>query len=244
MAYYNGKKIINKIIMHVDDIDGVEVDNKTIYIEGMNTSNDYSNVVVDGDIPNIYINANDATVDFSNATGEITIIDKESKAHYYTGYPCGVDALLEGTLTEVTTYATTIRGYAFYQSKQLVTVNMPNIKRINSSAFLECSALETVNAPILEEVWTNAFNNCKALKQIGSPTLKQISSNAFNTCTALTDIYSGYDGLITLQNKSAFDNTNHVNIHVKPAYVEAYKTAANWCYLYDEGKVTFIGDYE
>ena len=123
-----------------------------------------------------------------------------------------VDSIIGGTITEVSTNLTTIRGYAFASCKQLTTarfpfatqipahcfngdsnlttVEMPNITKIDYVAFYGCTNLELTELPSgLTQIMETSFNNCKALKTLtfkSTPTY--IGGDVFSGCTNLLTI--------------------------------------------------------
>ena len=75
-----------------------------------------------------------------------------------------IDALIDGSITEITSNATSIRPYSFYQCKSLTAANLPNISTIPNYAFYQCENLAianfSTNVTIIGD-W--AFSNCYKL---------------------------------------------------------------------------------
>ena len=96
-----------------------------------------------------------------------------------------IDALIEGTLTEVTSNVTSIGQYAFYYSDKLTSVNFPNVTSIGRSAFASCS-LTTVDFPNATSIGDYAFAACRALKTVDFPLATSTGNYSFNNCENLT----------------------------------------------------------
>lgn len=87
-------------------------------------------------------------------------------------------------------------GCVFYQCKNLVSVNFPELLNLGSSGgyqFDGCSALTTVNMPKVASFGTGGyqFRNCTSLTTISFPELTAFGSSGgyqFAGCTALTNI--------------------------------------------------------
>lgn len=99
-----------------------------------------------------------------------------------------IDALIEGSLTEINSNAATVRPYAFYEYTTLESINLPHAVEIGSTAFRDNIALTTVNAPKVETIGTNAFYYCTSLTNVELPSLKTSGMNAFQNCFSLASI--------------------------------------------------------
>lgn len=99
-----------------------------------------------------------------------------------------VDALIDGSITEVSSNVTKIKYYAFYEDKSLTSVNLPQAKFINGSAFYKCSALTSAVMPNVTSVGMNNFYNCSSLPNIDMPSLSTLGSNTFGSCSKLQNI--------------------------------------------------------
>lgn len=218
MAYYNGKKIINKIIMHGEaggagGIDGVELIDNKVYVKDLGYVHDYEGVVIEGDIPNVYINANDATVDLSSATGEIEIVDDKTKNHIFNVQNLtaeniakdveilGVKGTFEGggsdTLAEFfnneqselnNSNITKLPNYAFYSNKFLTKVDLSNCESVGSYAFYANSNLKNANFLNVTRIGDSAFYLCDSLKSANFLNATSIGGGAFSVCKILESV--------------------------------------------------------
>lgn len=105
------------------------------------------------------------------------------------------DALLNGTLRGAYTNdrITYIRASAFYNCKQLTSINLPNVTgNLDTNAFYYCSSMETINLSSLESiVGSNIFYNCSSLEEIELPsltTIGQYNTGIFSYCYALKKV--------------------------------------------------------
>lgn len=99
-----------------------------------------------------------------------------------------MDALIEGTLTELTSGATIMAKEALYYNKYLESVSLPNATEIGLSAFQYCAKLVTVNAPNVTKVYDSAFSYCNLLKNVNLPNATTFSSYVFYNCNTLENI--------------------------------------------------------
>ena len=60
----------------------------------------------------------------------------------------GIDALIDGSLTEISSNVKEIKPYAFYYRAALTTANFPVATNINAYTFQGCSELTTINFPV------------------------------------------------------------------------------------------------
>ena len=166
-----------------------------------------------------------------------------------------VDSMLDGTITEINSNATTVVDYACYGLKSLVSVNLPKAARLGANSFYNCSSLALVNAPKATYLSSNTFRNCTGLKNIKLPSLNSVPSYSLSDCTGLTMadfpmiksiaansmtnttslevlILRKTDAITTLSNTNAFTSSAIANgtgyIYVPRALIDTYKTATNW----------------
>lgn len=165
-----------------------------------------------------------------------------------------IDALIDRSITEVTSNAESIGEYAFYNCKQLKiadfplltsisayafnncisleTVNSPLLTSIGDSAFNSCSALKTVNFPLVTSIGNNTFNSCRGLKTVDFPLVTSIGSYTFNSCRGLSSFIMRSETICTLSSKNAFLTSPIASgtgyIYVPKDLVESYKIATNW----------------
>lgn len=159
-----------------------------------------------------------------------------------------------------------LKAYLFNNCTKLESVNVPNVTIIDEYCFNGCSKLQSidlskvtsigqdcfcktgltnVDAPLITTLNREMFVNCTALVTAKFAKITKLSaSSAFKNCTALTDIYLGYEGLVSLSNVNNFtDVTVGLKIHVRSEYAEQYATATNWSSLIADGTIVIVGDY-
>ena len=90
-----------------------------------------------------------------------------------------IDALIDGTLTEITSNVTTIRNYAFYRYDKLTSVNFPLVTSIGKSAFVYCTNLISANFPLATSVGYSLFQECNSLREATFPLATSIDNSAF-----------------------------------------------------------------
>jgi hypothetical protein len=166
-----------------------------------------------------------------------------------------LNALIEGSITEVTSDATIVRNYAFSNCSNLTTVDFPLVTTIGNNSFYDCSNLTTVDFPKVTYIDNNSFGGCTNLTEVDFPKVTYIGSYAFGSCSNLTTVdflllntidSKGFykctnltkvvirrnSKLTTLKNANAFDQTPMTGgkgyIYVPRALVDSYKTATNW----------------
>lgn len=100
---------------------------------------------------------------------------------------------------------TTISSYAFYNCKNLKTVNMHNnVTSIGGSAFRNCSNIENVYlSETLTSIGSGCFSGCNLLKYIVIPeNVESIGMYAFYNCTSLSEVT--ISGSVTIIKQNAF----------------------------------------
>lgn len=151
-----------------------------------------------------------------------------------------LDSLIDGSLTEITSNATSVRRYAFYTYTSLTTVDFPLATSIGNNSFYDCSSLTTVDFPLATIINTNAFCDCSRLITVDFPSVWNIGTTAFKYCTRLTTVdfsavttigssaFAGCTSLITvilrseilcsLNKVNAFENCYHFHGTVDETY--------------------------
>lgn len=79
-------------------------------------------------------------------------------------------------------------GYgAFYGSKNLKSVSLPNVTSVGGYAFYQCAALEELNLPLMQSAGTYAFTAIK-VPVLYFPALESITTYTFNEITTPTKV--------------------------------------------------------
>ena len=148
-----------------------------------------------------------------------------------------LNALIDGSLTEIESGAESVRDYAFdffdtLQSasfpnatsignygfqycSSLTNVDFPNATSIGNYGFQYCSSLTNVDFPNATSIGKNAFQRCEALTSISFPNATSINSQAFSFCTALTSVdFPNVTNIVgsAFQNCSTLTNANFPNV--------------------------------
>ena len=110
-----------------------------------------------------------------------------------------LNALIDGTLTEIESDVESVGSYAFYSRAALTSASFPNARVLSNGtmagsgnyatylgAFSYCTALTSVSFPNLTSIGTYAFSYCTALTSVSFPNVTSIGNYAFSSCTALT----------------------------------------------------------
>lgn len=119
-----------------------------------------------------------------------------------------IDALIDGSLTEIESNVTSVRDYAFYRSNNLKSVELPNVTSIGNFAFSYaklasanipnattlgsaifqfCSNLTTVNMPKITSITPSMFQSTE-IANANFPLVTSIGDSAFNSCDKLTNV--------------------------------------------------------
>ena len=124
-----------------------------------------------------------------------------------------IDGLIDGTLTEVTSNATSIRDYAFYRWKTLSSVYFPQMTNITGKYAFQgtfnsmditqdsfpmateigervfySSQIKSANFSRVTTIGNSAFENCTNLTTVDFPEATSIDRNAFSSCSKLVSI--------------------------------------------------------
>jgi hypothetical protein len=143
-----------------------------------------------------------------------------------------VDALIDGSITEVDSNVIRVKQYTFNLCTELVRVNLPKVQTIDQNAFLGCSALKNIDLPALTSSGVKVFGNCSSLETANLPRLENlqqnffascgslvsvdlsrvtaISSSAFSYCSKLTTLILRGDTVASLANTNAFNKCYHI----------------------------------
>ena len=119
--------------------------------------------------------------------GAVTV-EVESSGSGSGGGTDALDALIDRSITEVSSEVTEVHKYLFDCCTALTSVSFPNATRINEYAFCGCTALTSVSFLEVTSVSNFAFRNCTALTSVSFPNATSVSSYMFDCCTALTSV--------------------------------------------------------
>lgn len=163
------------------------------------------------------------------------------------------NSLIDRSITEVSSNATSIGSYAFYGCTNLTTINFPkatsmdqysfqgctNLTAVNMpvtttsglGGFYGCTGLTTVKLPVATTLGTNSFRGCKKLTTADFPLVTNIGTYAFQDCTNITALIIRSNTVCSLSS-NALKNTPIESstgyIYVPATLVDRYKTNASW----------------
>ena len=112
-----------------------------------------------------------------------------------------INKLIDGSITELTSNATSIRNYAFNYLSNLISANFPNATNIGYNAFESCSNLKNANLHNATNISNNMFYYCMSLTSVDIPNAKSVGGYSFYNCSALTKIDLPY---VTTVGENAF----------------------------------------
>ena len=126
----------------------------------------------------------------------------------------GIDEVIGGTITEVSTNLTTLKDYALAQCYSLKTANIPFVTTVSSYCFYKCTGLKTVNMPNATIIGYLTFYGCTNLELLELPSgLTTINSSAFHECKKLTSL-TFPSGITAIANNAFTNCTNLKTINV------------------------------
>ena len=139
----------------------------------------------------------------------------------------GFDALIERSLTEISSNVTNIGDNAFNAYDTLTAVNFPSAISIGEYAFSQCKNLTDVNLPAVNTIKQRAFQQCSGLTSIEFPNVTSIGSYTFYNCTGATKIKMPKLKIVTL---NAFNYCTHVTTADFPSVTSVQATSIQYCY--------------
>lgn len=165
-----------------------------------------------------------------------------------------IDALIDGSITEISSQATTVWQYAFYNyaeltkaefpsatkigqrafqsCKNLTDVAFPSVTSIGNYAFYACSKLADVVFPSVTTVGSNALQSCAGLTRADLPNATSIATKAFQYCEKLNALILRASTLVSLGSSDAINSTPIASgtgyIYVPAALIDSYKAASGW----------------
>ena len=99
-----------------------------------------------------------------------------------------LDALIDKSITEISSNLKAVGAYAFYGCSRLTTVDFPSATSIGPYAFYNCGGLKTVDFPSATSIDTYAFYGCSGLKTVDFPEATSIGPYVFSGCRSLTTV--------------------------------------------------------
>ena len=90
--------------------------------------------------------------------------------------------------TNIDNSASFVASSAFYQNKNIQTVNLPYATSVGNNAFQYCDSIYQVSLPVCSYIGNYAFNGCGSLSQVSLPMCSSIAGDAFGYCYSLTQV--------------------------------------------------------
>ncbi len=162
-------------------------------------------------------------------------------AHTCYGVSAGINVALANTVTK-------IGAGAFSGFSQLKSIDAPGVTEIGNSAFTGCVNLSSTIFPAVQTIKNSAFTNISngdSNRYLKFPALSHIETSAFFGSYKITDIWIGYAGVCTLDDKSAFNTygVGRFTVHVPSDQLENYQNSQVWADAVTAGYITLVGDY-
>lgn len=179
------------------------------------------------------------------ATGESSATLSDAVDKLIAGFGQGgesevYDAVIDGTITEITSNATSIRdnamnrcqrlktanfplstkigNYAFQDCGEMVSINIPLVAGIGISAFARCYKVEKIVTPLLSSFASGAFWQCFRLKFVNMGRMASLPKEAFRSCGSLRAVILPNETLVVMENTNAFQDAYHYHGVVNATY--------------------------
>lgn len=133
-----------------------------------------------------------------------------------------LDGVIDGSVTEITSNANSVRPYVLSEHENLMSVNLPLATSIGESAFTGNRNLPSIDLPSVRSIGEGAFSGCYKLKAVVLRSTKictLANTDAFNNC---------YHILGKVNSTHNPTGAKDGYFYVPSALVEEYKVATNW----------------
>ncbi len=119
-----------------------------------------------------------------------------------------IDALIDGSITEIKSNVSWIYAHTFAKRRKLVTAEFPEATSIGEYAFNDCISLTSISAPKTTEIGANAFSSA-IIRAAVFPLVENVLSNAFRYCIRLETVR--LDSLTSLA-QNAFQGCSNLSV--------------------------------
>lgn len=144
-----------------------------------------------------------------------------------------LDALIDGSITELKSNAENVRQYAFYDKNgnlsNLEKVTLPNAKIVNTYAFYWNCKLKTVDLPNATELKDYAFGKCRSLETINAPKVTSIGQYGLGSSQSYMALGNVDFPLLTSLGESAFSLCGQLKEVTFPLLKMATSSAFSTC---------------
>lgn len=93
-----------------------------------------------------------------------------------------IDALIDRSITEISSNVTSIGDAAFEDCESLITADFPLVTSIGGGAFTWCKSMKSINFPSATSIGISAFSYCNGLTSVVFPEVTSIGTSAFVSC--------------------------------------------------------------
>ena len=167
------------------------------------------------------------------------------------------DAIIDGSIVNLKSNATTIRKSIFHQCSALETIDFPQALTIDEYTFSRCTNLKSINLPLLttingaetfsycpnlkEVILPNVtgklgatFQSCSNLEKVDLHKLVTLNSGVFSNCSKLKTLILRSSTCCTLSYINALGSTPFANggsggtLYVPNDLITTYQSANNW----------------
>ena len=118
--------------------------------------------------------------------------------------------------------ATLLAAYAFSNCRKLKTANFPKVASVGQQGFASCYELEHIKLPLASTFGQAVFSQCRMLKTIDLPSITTIAQNQsglFSNCNSLTALILRSQTLVSILTTTAyFSNCYHFYGTVNSTY--------------------------
>lgn len=148
----------------------------------------------------------------------------------------------------------TVGDDAFKAYGSITAIDLPACVTIGRSAFGNMN-YTSINLPVCTTVGEGALRDFKG-QVLRLPAVQTMGREQFRWCENMTDLYLGYDGVVTVTREMEWDDWNMftdrgpktINVHVPAGQLSAYQADTTWQAIVtasarDNVTVTFVGDY-
>ena len=160
---------------------------KTIKENGTHDAREFESVDVNVPIPDGYIQPSGELEVTENGTHDVTAYASVNVNVEASGGGA-IDALIDGSITEISSNANAVSQYAFYGCENLKSVRLPMATSVGFNSFYNCRKLQTAHIPKVTTIDSYAFQYCKTLQSADFPLVTSIGPSGFSSCQALKSV--------------------------------------------------------